>query len=120
LGRKIPLHNNGTPIRNWLHAEDTAMGIITIIEAGVKNEIYNICGGFEQTNIETVKKILKANNLDIFDMEKYIDFSCNRPGQDVRYALDDSKLRSLGWIPIKQFDSELPKIVNYYRDKFIW
>jgi dTDP-glucose 4,6-dehydratase len=120
LGRKIPLHNNGTPIRNWLHAEDTAMGIITIIEADVKNEIYNICGGFEQTNIETVKKILKANNLDIFDMEKYIDFSCNRPGQDVRYALDDSKLRSLGWIPIKQFDSELPKIVNYYRDKFIW
>jgi dTDP-glucose 4,6-dehydratase len=120
LGRKIPLHNNGTPIRNWLHAEDTAMGIITIIEAGVKNEIYNICGGFEQTNIETVKKILKANNLDIFDMEKYIDFSCNRPGQDVRYALDDSKLRSLGWIPIKQFDSELTKIVNYYRDKFIW
>jgi dTDP-glucose 4,6-dehydratase len=120
LGRKIPLHNNGTPIRNWLHAEDTAMGIITIIEAGVKNEIYNICGGFEQTNIETVKKILKASNLDIFDMEKYIDFSCNRPGQDVRYALDDSKLRSLGWIPIKQFDSELPKIVNYYRDKFIW
>jgi dTDP-glucose 4,6-dehydratase len=120
LGRKIPLHNNGTPIRNWLHAEDTAMGIITIIEAGVKNEIYNICGGFEQTNIETVKKILKASNLDIFDIEKYIDFSCNRPGQDVRYALDDSKLRSLGWIPIKQFDSELPKIVNYYRDKFIW
>jgi dTDP-glucose 4,6-dehydratase len=120
LGRKIPLHNNGTPIRNWLHAEDTAMGIITIIEADVKNEIYNICGGFEQTNIETVKKILKANNLDIFDMEKYIDFSCNRPGQDVRYALDDSKLRSLGWIPIKQFDSELTKIVNYYRDKFIW
>jgi dTDP-glucose 4,6-dehydratase len=120
LGRKIPLHNNGTPIRNWLHAEDTARGIITIIEAGVKNEIYNICGGFEQTNIETVKKILKANNLDIFDMEKYIDFSCNRPGQDVRYALDDSKLRSLGWIPIKQFDSELTKIVNYYRDKFIW
>jgi dTDP-D-glucose 4,6-dehydratase len=53
-------------------------------------------------------------------MEKYIDFSCNRPGQDVRYALDDSKLRSLGWIPIKQFDSELTKIVNYYRDKFIW
>jgi dTDP-glucose 4,6-dehydratase len=120
LGRKIPLHNNGTPIRNWLHAEDTARGIITIIEAGVKNEIYNICGGFEQTNIETVKKILKASNLDIFDMEKYIDFSCNRPGQDVRYALDDSKLRSLGWIPIKQFDSELTKIVNYYRDKFIW
>jgi dTDP-glucose 4,6-dehydratase len=120
LGRKIPLHNNGTPIRNWLHAEDTAMGIITIIEAGVKNEIYNICGGFEQTNIETVKKILKANNLDMFDMEKYIDFSCNRPGQDIRYALDDMKLRSLGWSPVKKFDEELVKIVKYYNQRFIW
>jgi dTDP-glucose 4,6-dehydratase len=120
LGRKIPLHNNGTPIRNWLHAEDTARGIITIIEAGVKNEIYNICGGFEQTNIETVKKILKASNLDIFDIEKYIDFSCNRPGQDVRYALDDSKLRSLGWKPVKVFDQELESIINYYNNKFIW
>lgn len=120
LGRKIPLHNNGTPIRNWLHAEDTARGIISIIEANVKNEIYNICGGFEQTNIETVKKILMANKLDVSDMEKYIDFSCNRPGQDVRYALDDSKLRSLGWKPTKIFDQELKDIVDYYNNKFIW
>lgn len=120
LGRKIPLHNNGTPIRNWLHAEDTATGIIAIIEANVKNEIYNICGGFEQTNIETVKKILTAHNLDVSDTEKYIDFSCNRPGQDVRYALDDSKLRSLGWKPTKIFDQELKVIVDYYNNKFIW
>ena len=120
LGRKIPLHNNGTPIRNWLHAEDTARGIISIIEANVKNEIYNICGGFEQTNIETVKKILMANKLDVSDMEKYIDFSCNRPGQDVRYALDDSKLRALGWKPTKVFDQELESIVDYYNNKFIW
>jgi len=120
LGRKIPLHNNGTPIRNWLHAEDTATGIIAIIEANVKNQIYNICGGFEQTNIETVKKILTAHNLDVSDTEKYIDFSCNRPGQDVRYALDDSKLRSLGWKPTKIFDQELKVIVDYYNNKFIW
>lgn len=120
LGRKIPLHNNGTPIRNWLHAEDTARGIIAIIEANVKNEIYNICGGFEQTIIETVKKILTVHNLDVSDIEKYIDFSCNRPGQDVRYALDDSKLRSLGWKPTKIFDQELKDIVDYYNNKFIW
>jgi dTDP-glucose 4,6-dehydratase len=48
LGKKISLHNNGTPIRNWLHAQDTANAIITIIESGVQNEIYNIAGGFEQ------------------------------------------------------------------------
>jgi len=120
LGRKIPLHNKGTPIRNWLHAEDTANAIIKIIDSGVQNEVYNICGGFEQNNIDTVKKILSAKNLDENSLEKYVDFSCNRPGQDVRYALNDDKLRSLGWSPVKQFDGELTKIVDYYKDRFIW
>jgi len=120
LGRKIPLHNKGTPIRNWLHAEDTANAIIKIIDSGVQNEIYNICGGFEQSNIDTVKKILSTSNLDESSLGKYVDFSCNRPGQDVRYALNDNKLRSLGWSPVKHFDEELTKIVNYYKDRFIW
>ena len=120
LGRKIPLHNKGTPIRNWLHAEDTAKAIIKIIDSGVQNEVYNICGGFEQSNIDTVKKILSASNLDENSLSKYVDFSCNRPGQDVRYALNDDKLRSLGWTPMKQFDAELANIVHYYKDKFIW
>ena len=120
LGRKIPLHNNGTPVRNWLHAEDTANAIITIIQKNVKNEIYNICGGFEQTNLETIKQLLKCYKKNIVDINNYVDFSCNRNGQDVRYALDDSKLRSLGWSATKKFSIELPNIVNYYKDKFIW
>jgi dTDP-glucose 4,6-dehydratase len=120
LGRKIPLHNNGTPVRNWLHAEDTANAVIKIIESGARNEIYNICGGFEQTNLETVKKILTVSGLDAASLDKYLDFSCNRPGQDVRYALDDTKIRSLGWKPMKQFDEELFKIVEYYKDRFVW
>jgi dTDP-glucose 4,6-dehydratase len=121
LNRKIPLHNNGTPVRNWLHAEDTANAIIKIIESGVKNEIYNIAGGFEQSNLDTVKKILftilKTDNYNISD---YVDMSYSRAGQDVRYALDDSKLRSLGWSPEKNFDNELTQIVQYYKNKFIW
>ena len=120
LERKIPLHNNGTPIRNWLHAQDTADAIITIIESGTENEIYNICGGFEQNNLDTIKKLLILNNINLEDIDKYIDWSCSRPGQDVRYALDDSKLRMLGWEPKKQFDTELKHIVNYYKNKFIW
>ena len=56
LDRKIPLHNNGTPIRNWLHADDTAAAVITVIEQNVQNEIYNVCGGFEQSNLDTVSK----------------------------------------------------------------
>jgi dTDP-glucose 4,6-dehydratase len=119
LGRKIPLHNSGTPIRNWLHAQDTANATITIIESGVENEIYNICGGFEQSNIMTCEKIIQEYFGDV-DISHYVDTSYNRQGQDVRYALDDSKLRSLGWEPKKIFDEELPHIVNYYKNKFIW
>lgn len=121
LGRKIPLHNNGTPIRNWLHAEDTANAVIKIIESGVSNEIYNIAGGFEQTNIETVRKIINVlTNGEEYDIMKFMDTSYSRVGQDVRYALDDSKLRSLGWTPEKVFDDEITTIVNYYKNKFIW
>jgi dTDP-glucose 4,6-dehydratase len=120
LGRKIPLHNNGSPIRNWLHAQDTADAIIAIIESNNKNEIYNICGGFEQSNLNTIKQILKLYNIDESDTLKHIDFSFNRIGQDLRYALDDSKLRNLGWEPTKFFDEELSDIINYYNTKFIW
>jgi dTDP-glucose 4,6-dehydratase len=120
LGRKIPLHNNGTPIRNWLHAQDTANAITTIIESGVENEIYNICGGFEQSNLEAIKKIILFSGKDLNNLDQYVDFSFNRPGQDVRYALDDSKLRTLGWEPKSNFDHELKFIIEYYRRKFIW
>jgi dTDP-glucose 4,6-dehydratase len=119
LGRKIPLHNNGTPIRNWLHAQDTANAVITIIESNIQNEIYNICGGFEQSNKTTVEKILKEYFGDVSSYN-YIDTTYSRQGQDVRYALDDSKLRTLGWEPKANFDQELKYIIEYYKNKFIW
>lgn len=119
LNRDIPLHNGGTPIRNWLHADDTAEAIMSIIDAQVENEIYNICGGYEQSNIDTVSKILLCYNQET-QVSDYINLSFNRDGQDVRYALDDSKLRALGWSPKKDFDTELPKIVEYYKNHFIW
>lgn len=119
LGKKIPLHNNGTPIRNWLHAFDTANAVITIIESGVQREIFNVCGGFEQDNMTTAKKIIAEYHKEE-DYQKHIDLSISRPGQDMRYALDDSKLRSLGWEPKINFDEALKEIVDYYKNKFIW
>ena len=123
LGRKIPLHNSGTPIRNWLHASDTAQAVITIVESGIQNEIFNIAGGYEQTNLDTIKKVIQAyKEVSIFslDINEYTDMSYSRPGQDVRYALDDSKLRNLGWEPKANFDIEIQYIVDYYKNKFIW
>jgi dTDP-glucose 4,6-dehydratase len=125
LKRKIPLHNEGTPIRNWLHAADTAEAVIKIVETGVQNEIYNIAGGFEQSNYDTVQKVIteyfSTDELQFAGtVDKYLDFTYSRVGQDVRYALDDSKLRALGWEPKAVFDEELPSIVEYYKNKFIW
>ena len=118
--KNIHLHNDGTPIRNWLHAEDTADAVMTIIDSGKTNQIYNVAGGFEQTNKETVRKVITAFNNTAKGWETHVDFSAVRPGQDVRYALNDSKLRALGWSPKKNFDEEIPKIVEYYKNNFIW
>jgi dTDP-glucose 4,6-dehydratase len=125
LERKIPLHNQGLPYRNWLHASDTAEAVITLIEKGQVGEIYNVAGGFEQQNIETIKSVITeymgvVNWEDFYSIDDYIDFSCSRPGQDVRYALNDSKLRALGWEPKRIFDEELPRNVSYYKNNFIW
>jgi len=119
-GRKISLHNQGTPIRNWLHADDTAEAAILLIEKEAKNEIFNVAGGYEQTNADTVRKILNqyyGKEVDLFD---FVNPSDERDGQDMRYALDDSKLRSLGWSPKKKFDEEIAGIVAFYKDNFIW
>jgi dTDP-glucose 4,6-dehydratase len=118
IGKKIDLHNKGTPVRTWLHAEDTARAVITIIESGVKNEIFNISGNYEEKNIEVVKKIIKLVNGDT-EIEKYLT-DMIRPGQDLRYSIDDTKLKNLGWSATADFDKELKKVVEYYRNNFIW
>jgi dTDP-glucose 4,6-dehydratase len=118
LGRKIDLHDRGLPVRTWLHASDTASAIITIINSGSVNNIFNISGNCEIRNIEVVGKIVALFNGDT-DIEKYLT-DCNRPGHDVRYSINDKKLKLLGWKPTADFDSELAKIVKYYMNNFIW
>ena len=118
--KKIRLHNNGTPIRNWLHADDTAAAVMTIIDSGNVNEIYNVAGGFEQTNIDTVKKIVTEFYGTSDNWEQYIDFSASREGQDVRYALNDRKLKNLGWEPQRNFDKELVSIVKELKRNVMW
>lgn len=119
LGKKIFLHEHGTPKRTWLHAEDTASAVVKIIESAITNEIFNISGNYEEQNIVVAEKIIKLMNLP-GDPLDYMDFSQERPGQDVRYAIDDTKLKNLGWEPKSVFDEKLIEIVNYYKNNFIW
>tara|TARA_Y100000593_G_scaffold94378_1_gene193159 strand:- start:2768 stop:3718 length:951 start_codon:yes stop_codon:yes gene_type:complete len=118
--KKIKLHNEGLPIRNWLHADDTASAVISIIESGNVNEIYNVAGTFEQKNIDTVTKICECYFGEQRDWSPYLDLSYVREGQDVRYALNDQKLRALGWSTQKDFNKEIQPIVEYYKTNFKW
>jgi dTDP-glucose 4,6-dehydratase len=120
-GKKIRLHDKGLPIRNWLHSDDTANAVVTIIESGITNQVFNVAGGFEQKNIETTIQIIKAFYGNTHrNIESYLDLGYKRQGQDVRYALNDNRLRNLGWKPKKKFEEELPKIVEYYKNNFKW
>lgn len=121
LDRKIPLHNQGTPIRNWLNAKDTALAVMAILDSGSVNEIYNVAGGFEQSNLDTVRKVVNAYfDKEFDDYNQFINFGIERPGQDVRYALNDDKIQNLGWSPLCNFDVEIKHIVDYYKNNFVW
>ena len=121
-GKKIKLHNKGKPIRSWTHVEDTAEAFILLYEKACRNNIYNIQSDYEQTNIITVTKIINtyfmgAIDIEIPDYDKHIDYNYDRPGQDVRYSISCESIKNYGWTPIKNFDEEIVKLVDYYKKR---
>lgn len=120
LGRRIPLHAQGTPRRNWLHAKDTARAVLHIVERGKRNAIYNVSGNYEAPNLEVVEKIVRIFHGPTACVEDHIALSYERRGGDMRYSLDDCQLRGIGWTNEVEFDEQLPDIVEYYRNTFIW
>lgn len=121
LGRRIPLHDAGMPRRTWLHVSDTASAVIKIVESGVQNEIYNISGNHEEQNIVIAMQIIDMFSPEqVVDYDQYLDLDVTRPGQDVRYSINDVKLKALGWKPEAIFEVELAKIVQYYSQTFVW
>lgn len=121
IGKKIDLHDRGEPQRTWLHVEDTARAVMTVIDHNRINEIYNISGNAEMPNKEVIKKILQ-HYPGVGAGDRWEDYitSSYRQGQDVRYAINDSKLKALGWQPLANFDQELQKVIEYYMLNFIW
>ena len=122
LGRKVPLHLGGSPRRTWLHVEDTADAVIHIVNSSTINEIYNIPGNFETSNLYVVQEVVRAFHGDdaVPNTNDYINTKYERPGADLRYSINGDKLKKLGWEAQRIFNDEIKKIVEYHKENWIW
>jgi len=123
-GKELPIYGKGNQIRDWLYVEDHARALIKVATEGEIGETYNIGGHNEKQNIEVVKTIC-----DILDdvrpketkYEEQITYVSDRPGHDMRYAIDASKIqKELGWTPQETFESGIRKAVQWYLDNQEW
>ncbi|HEU4943343.1 MAG TPA: dTDP-glucose 4,6-dehydratase [Gaiellaceae bacterium] len=114
-GEPLPVYGDGKQVREWLHADDHGGGIELVLREGRPGEIYNI-GGEERENLDVVQGILELTGADA-SLVRHVE---DRPGHDRRYALDDSKLRGLGWAPQHSFAEGLAETVEWYRGNRAW
>lgn len=114
--KHLPIYGDGKQVRDWLHVLDHCSGIDLVLHEGVLGEAYNVGGGNEHTNIEVTKLILSA--LD--KPESLIKPVADRPGHDRRYSLDTTKLQTLGWKPIHEFEEGLRETVRWYCENESW
>ncbi len=118
VGEKLKLYGDGKNIRDWIHTEDHSSGVLSIIEKGKIGETYLIGANGEKSNIEVFKMILEIMGKD----ESWLELVKDRPGHDLRYAIDSSKLRNeLGWQPkYTDFRSGLEATIEWYKNNEDW
>ena len=127
-GKPLPVYGDGMQIRDWLFVEDHARALYQVVTEGVVGETYNISGHNEKANIEVVKTIcalleelVPEKPAGVTRYEDLITFVQDRPGHDVRYAIDAAKIgRELGWKPQETFESGIRKTVQWYLDNKTW
>lgn len=123
-GKPLPVYGRGENVRDWLHVEDHARALHLVLQRGRLGETYNIGGGAERRNIDIVRRIcaiLDEIRPEGKPHERLITFVADRPGHDLRYAIDDRKLRSeLGWSPRESLDTGLRKTVLWYLENRAW
>ncbi|WP_104503591.1 dTDP-glucose 4,6-dehydratase [Acinetobacter indicus] len=127
-GKPLPIYGNGQQIRDWLFVEDHARALYKVVTEGAVGETYNIGGHNEKANIEVVHAIctlleeLAPNKPEgVQQYKELITYVTDRPGHDVRYAIDASKIKKeLGWEPAESFESGLRKTVEWYLSNQEW
>jgi len=125
-GESLPVYGKGENVRDWLYVEDHARALITVLRQGRVGEVYNIGGSAERRNIDVVKCVCAlldrmAPSAAGRRHAELITFVPDRPGHDLRYAIDTSKIASeLGWKPAEDFESGLEKTVRWYLDNRSW
>ena len=127
-GKSLPVYGNGTQIRDWLYVEDHARALYKVVTEAAVGETYNIGGHNEQKNIDVVKAIcelleeLAPNKPEgLARYEDLITYVTDRPGHDLRYAIDASKIQQdLGWVPQESFETGLRKTVQWYLNNQAW
>ena len=117
-GKPLPIYGRGNQIRDWLYVEDHARALYKVVTEGNIGETYNIGGHNERENIEVVKTLCNILNDLVpnkYDYKELINFVADRPGHDVRYAIDASKIdKELGWTPVETLETGLRKTVKWY------
>jgi dTDP-glucose 4,6-dehydratase len=114
---KLPVYGDGRNVRDWLYVEDHCSAIDLIIHNGRVGEVYNIGGHNERTNLEVVKTILR----ELGKSENLISFVKDRPGHDLRYAIDPTKISNeLGWRPTTRFEEGIKRTIKWYLDNKEW
>ncbi len=115
--QQVPVYGDGLQIRDWLHVEDHARGIMHVLEHGEFGNIYNIGGGNPRTNIEITRLLVENCGRSI---DTHVRYVVDRPGHDRRYAVDTSKARALGWTPRVDFARGLLDTIEWYRTNDSW
>jgi dTDP-glucose 4,6-dehydratase len=115
-GKELPIYGDGQNVRDWLYVEDNCRAIELVGQRGIEGEIYNIAGGNERPNLWIVEQIVRWTGCDP-GLRRFV---ADRPGHDFRYAIDDAKLRALGWAPRASFEEALRLTVEWYRTHAAW
>lgn len=127
-GKPLPVYGNGEQVRDWLYVEDHARALYKVATEGHSGETYNIGGHNERKNIDVVRticaildKVVEQRPGNISHFADLITFVKDRPGHDLRYAIDAAKIqRDLGWVPEETFESGIEKTVHWYLNNQTW